>query len=169
VLRSSLNGDSLPTELNQMSHSELLYDWRFTTNQFILMPSSLRLTTIWHPRRDFIYCQIIACLLMWGALSDERTGLSTTGQVCHLQPLLVLASRRSHSRVWVPRDSWPHFTISDSRLLQPGGLGPRIYIPQEQCSPAILPGTGFPHHHLWTDCVENVGTLWTCYTDSFTF
>jgi hypothetical protein len=26
----------------------------------------------------------------------------------------------SHSHIRVPRDPWPHFTVSDSRLLQPG-------------------------------------------------
>jgi hypothetical protein len=30
------------------------------------------------PRPDFCYCQSVAGLLMWGALSDERTGLSFT-------------------------------------------------------------------------------------------
>jgi hypothetical protein len=29
-------------------------------------------------------------------------------------------------------------------LPQPGGPGPRIYIPQEQGDPVIPPGTGFP-------------------------
>jgi hypothetical protein len=33
---------------------------------------------IWGLRPDFYYCQRIAGLLMWGALSDERTGLSFT-------------------------------------------------------------------------------------------
>jgi hypothetical protein len=33
---------------------------------------------IWGLWPDFYYCQIIAGLLMWGALSDERTGLSFT-------------------------------------------------------------------------------------------
>jgi hypothetical protein len=27
---------------------------------------------------------------------------------------------------------WPYFTVSDSRLLQPGGRGPHIYVPQKQ-------------------------------------
>jgi hypothetical protein len=42
-------------------------------------------------------------LLMWGALSDERTGLS----------FAVAASprQRSHSRVRVPWQSWPYFTF----------------------------------------------------------
>jgi hypothetical protein len=49
-------------------------------------------------------------LLMWGALSDERTGL----------PFKIAAGprQRSHSRVRVrvPWDSRPYFTVSDSRL-----------------------------------------------------
>jgi hypothetical protein len=38
--------------------------------------------------------------------------------------------QRSHSQVRIPRVSWPHFTVSDSRLPQPEGPG--IYISQEQ-------------------------------------
>jgi hypothetical protein len=33
---------------------------------------------IWDLRPDFYYCQTVACLLMWGALSEERMGLSFT-------------------------------------------------------------------------------------------
>jgi hypothetical protein len=47
-----------------------------------------------------------------------------------------------------PADSWSHFTVSDSRPPQPGGSGPRIYIPQEQNGPVIPPGTGFPFRRL---------------------
>jgi hypothetical protein len=35
-------------------------------------------TPIWGLPRDFYYCQTVAGLLIWGALSDERTGLSVT-------------------------------------------------------------------------------------------
>jgi hypothetical protein len=45
---------------------------------------------------------------MSGALSDERTGLSFTTAAGTRQ--------RSHSRVRVPWDSGPYFTVSDSRL-----------------------------------------------------
>jgi hypothetical protein len=45
----------------------------------------------------------------------------------------------SHSRVRVSRDSWSYFTVSDSRLPQPGRPGSRIYNPQEQGGPAIPP------------------------------
>jgi hypothetical protein len=47
-------------------------------------------------------------LFLWGALSDERTGLS-----------FVYAAgprQRSLSLVRVPRDSWSYFTVSDMRL-----------------------------------------------------
>jgi hypothetical protein len=45
---------------------------------------------------------------MWGALSDERMGLSFT--------IAADPRQRSHSRVRVPWDSRPYFTASDSRL-----------------------------------------------------
>jgi hypothetical protein len=45
---------------------------------------------------------------MWGALSDERTGLSFTIAAGHCQ--------RSHFRVRVPWYSRPYFTVSDLRL-----------------------------------------------------
>jgi hypothetical protein len=79
-------------------------------------------------------------LLMWGALSDERTGLSFT--------VAAGPRQRSHSRVRVLRDSQPYFAVSDSRLRQSGGPGPRIYIPQEQGGPVMSPGTGFPLRRL---------------------
>jgi hypothetical protein len=65
----------------------------------------------------------------------------TRGSVCRLQLRLVLAS------VDILGSS-PAFTVSDSRLFQPGGPGRRIYIPQEQDGPVILPGTGFFFYRL---------------------
>jgi hypothetical protein len=43
--------------------------------------------------------------------------------------------QRSHSQVRVPRDSWPHFIVSDSRLLNMEGqvpvfISPRISVTQ---------------------------------------
>jgi hypothetical protein len=58
-------------------------------------------------RPDFI-SQSCAGLLMWGALSDDRAGLSFTTAAGPRQ--------RSHSRVRVPWDSRPYFTVGDSRL-----------------------------------------------------
>jgi hypothetical protein len=39
---------------------------------------SWRQAPIWDLRTDFYYCQTIASMLRWGALSDERTGLPFT-------------------------------------------------------------------------------------------
>jgi hypothetical protein len=39
---------------------------------------SWNIAPIWGLRPDFYYCQTVVGLLMWGALSDERTGLSFT-------------------------------------------------------------------------------------------
>jgi hypothetical protein len=60
-------------------------------------------------RPNFYYSQSVAGLLMWGALPDERAGLSFT--------IAAGACQRSHSQVQVQWDSRPHFTVSDSRLL----------------------------------------------------
>jgi hypothetical protein len=62
---------------------------------------------IWGLRPDFYYCRTIAGLLMWGALSNECTGLFT---------IAAGPRQRSHSRVRVPWDSPPYFTVSDSKL-----------------------------------------------------
>jgi hypothetical protein len=63
---------------------------------------------VWGLRPDFYYCQPVAGLSMWGALSDERTGLSFT--------IAPDPRHRSYFRVRVTWDSWPYFTVSDSRL-----------------------------------------------------
>jgi hypothetical protein len=49
---------------------------------------------IWGSIPDFYYCQTVAGFLMWGALSDNRTGLSFT--------VAAAPRQRSHSRVRVP-------------------------------------------------------------------
>jgi hypothetical protein len=63
-------------------------------------------------------------------LSDERMGLQFT--------VAAGPHQRSHSQVRLLRDLWPHFTVSNSRLPQPGGPGPRIYILQKQGCPQAL-------------------------------
>jgi hypothetical protein len=63
---------------------------------------------IWGLQPDIYYCLTVVGLFMWGFLSDERTGLSFAIAVGHRQ--------RSHSRVRVPWDLRPYFTVSDSRL-----------------------------------------------------
>jgi hypothetical protein len=56
----------------------------------------------------FITCVTVTVLFLWGALSDERSGLSF---LCAASPC-----QRSHSRVRVPWDLRPYFTLSDLRL-----------------------------------------------------
>jgi hypothetical protein len=57
---------------------------------------------------DIYYCLTVTVLFLWGALSDERTGLSFVYAAGPCQ--------RSLSRVRVPWYSRPHFTVSDLRL-----------------------------------------------------
>jgi hypothetical protein len=64
---------------------------------------------IWGLEPNFYYCQTVAGLLMWSALSDERMGLLFTIAAGLLQ--------HSHSRARVPWDLPPYFTVSDPRLL----------------------------------------------------
>jgi hypothetical protein len=56
----------------------------------------------------FITCVTVMVLFLWGALSDERMGLSFVYAAGHCQ--------RSLSLVRVPWDSRPYFTVSDLRL-----------------------------------------------------
>jgi hypothetical protein len=63
---------------------------------------------IWGLRPDVNYCLTVAGLLIWGVLSDERTGLSFA--------LTAGPRQRSQSRVKVPSDSRPYITVSHSRL-----------------------------------------------------
>jgi hypothetical protein len=100
------------------SESELLYDWRFTANQFVLATGPLRPTT-----SNFIFqlntCRYGPCV----------TSSLTRGWVCRLQLLL---SSPAQSFSGPAGGSWPHFTVSDLRLPQPGGPGPCIYIPRNR-------------------------------------
>jgi hypothetical protein len=52
--------------------------------------------------------QTVVVLLMWGALSDKKTGLSFTNGVGSRQ--------RSHFQIPLPLAWWPYITVSDSRL-----------------------------------------------------
>jgi hypothetical protein len=79
--------------------------------------------------------------IFWEVIvSEERMHLSFT--------IAAGPHQRSHCQVRVPRDSWPHFTVSDSILPQPGGPDSRIYIPQEQGGLVIPPDTGFSFRRL---------------------
>jgi hypothetical protein len=110
----------------------LFCDWRFTTNQFVLVSGPLGPTN-----RVF---QLNSCGNGPYVSSSLRRGW-----VCHLQQLLASAVNiRSESR-----GSHDHILLSQIRnSSQPGGPGPCIYILQEQGSLVIPPGTGFPFRRL---------------------
>jgi hypothetical protein len=99
----------------------------------------------WGPRPDFYYCQTVAGFLKWGALSDERMGLSFT--------TVAGPRQRSHSRIRVPRYSWPYLTVSDSRLPNLEGQVPYLY----------PPGTGFssyaPKHWVFLSELNSVSRV----------
>jgi hypothetical protein len=117
------------------SESDSLYDWRCTANQFVLATSPLRITT-----NIFFSTEHLRSYSLCSILSEERMGLSFT---------IAASPRQSrHSQVRVSRDSGPYFTVSDSRLPQPGGPSPRIYMTQEQGDPVTPPGTGYSFRRL---------------------
>jgi hypothetical protein len=101
---------------------------RFPNSLSLSATSVLVSSTHLGSKARFLLMSVVG-LLMYGALSDERTGLSFTvvAGPCH----------RNHSQIRLTRDSLPYFTVSHSWLPQPGAPGPRIYIPQEQGGPVI--------------------------------
>jgi hypothetical protein len=103
-----------PTSLK--SNSKLYYNWRPVDK------SSLVSSPIWGPRPDICYCQTVAGLLMWGALSDyccwsspaqSFSGSSPTGLVTIFYCLRfetpqtwTAISYYFHSRLRVRVTSW---------------------------------------------------------------
>jgi hypothetical protein len=112
----------------------------FTTGGLPPISSSWRQTPS-DSRPDFFF-QLNACSYksLCNILSDESMGLSFT--------IAAGPRQRIHSQVRFPQDSQPHYTVTDSRLPQPGGPDLCIYMLQEQGSLAISPGTGLPFRHL---------------------
>jgi hypothetical protein len=111
--------------------------------------SSSRRQAPWDSRPVIFLPQLNTCVY-----SPYITSSLTRGWVCRLQSLLVLGSvviLRSESS-----GTYDHITVSDSRLHQSGGPGPRIYIPPEQGGLVIPPGTGFPFRRL----LRLAGLLW---------
>jgi hypothetical protein len=114
--RSSSITNSLTTT---EAESELLYDWRFSANQFVLAISPLRITT-----GNFIF-QLNTC-----GYSPNVTSSLMMGWICSLQLLLVLASAvilRSESD-----GTHDHILLSESRLPQPEGQVPLFRIPRNR-------------------------------------
>jgi hypothetical protein len=125
---------------------KLCYDRR-SVGQSFMVPSPSRVQEL-----IFVTFRQLQIYRRGGALSDERTVLSFRIAAC--------PGQHSHSWVRIPRDSGPYFTVSDSRLSQPGGQDPCIYISKGQGGPAILPSTEFPLRRflrragLWRRCMN---------------
>jgi hypothetical protein len=102
---------SLLLESESELESELLYDWRFTANQFFLATSPLKLTT-----SNFIF-QLSTC----GYNLYEISSL-TTGGVYRLQLLLVLTSAvilRSEPRGTQDHSqlaTWQRFVVTETSV-----------------------------------------------------
>jgi hypothetical protein len=65
----------------------------------------------------------------------------TRGRVCNLLVQLLLGLARAVTLGLKSRRTHGHIFLSHLSLLQPGGPGSRIYIPQDQGGPVIPPGT----------------------------
>jgi hypothetical protein len=107
------------TALSQLTELELLYDWRFTANQFDLASSPLRPTT-----SNFIFHLNICGYCPYVISSLNR------GWVCRLQFMLVLASAvilSSESRGTLEQILLSHFR--DSPNLE--GQVPYLYPPEK--------------------------------------
>jgi hypothetical protein len=68
----------LPTWISsaRISSQKSCYNWR-SVSQYVLVSNS-----IWNLWTDIIFCLKVAVLSLWGALSDERSGLSPVSH-CH--------------------------------------------------------------------------------------
>jgi hypothetical protein len=92
----------------------------------------------------FITCMTVTVLFLWGALSDEKTGLSFVYAAGPCQ--------RNLSLVRVPWDSRPYFTVSDLRL--PFSSPPTTRrVTVEVFDPASTRGT---HCRPFTDCSPSI-------------
>jgi hypothetical protein len=83
-------------------------------------------------RPDFYYCQRVVGLLMWGALSDERTGLSFTVAVVELASTVIRGSESRGTRDRILLCQIRDFPFC--RLLRLAGLRWRCSTPPQNCS-----------------------------------
>jgi hypothetical protein len=84
----------------------------------------------------------------------------TRGRVCNLLAQFAVTLGLTSQR---PYD----ILLSHLRLLQPGGPGPNIYIPQEKGGQVIPPGTGFPFVASY-DSQGYGGGILTCFNTGVT-
>jgi hypothetical protein len=124
---SSILWTAAPFQPSILQSSELLYDWRFTANHFVLATSLLRPTT-----RIFIF-QLNTC-----GYSPYVTFSLTRGWVCRLQLLLGLASEAilrseshgNHNHILLSQIHDSPNLKARSPYLYPAGTGWPSYIPR---------------------------------------
>jgi hypothetical protein len=114
---------------------------RPTTSQSVSQSVSFGVKHPTWAKDQIFISQTVAGLLMWGALSDKKTGLSLT--------VVADPRQRSHSRIRFPRDLWPYFTVSDSRAPNLEGQVPIFVSPRNRVTRLYPhPDTGFPFRRL---------------------
>jgi hypothetical protein len=121
----------------------ILYDLAGLCCDFISVRTSITFTSRF--RGNFLWQSLLFLLHVGRPLwrVDESVICSTA--------TYWLESHRIHN----------HILPSHLGLPQPGGPGPRIYIPQEQGSSVIPPGTGFPFC-----CLLRLAGVWWSYSNS---
>jgi hypothetical protein len=105
-------GNTIYRNVRQLSDYTASYPKSKRKNHVMTGSQSVSLSWCWVPSGAQDQIVITVC---WRAMLLSLT----TGWVCFLQSLLILAS--SHSRIRVRLDSWLHHTASDVRLPQQGG------------------------------------------------
>jgi hypothetical protein len=103
--------------------------------------------------RYICYCLTVTILFLWGALSDERTGLSFIYAAGPCQ--------RSLSRVRVRLDSRPYFTVSDMRLPFSSPTTTRR-VTVEVFDPIFSPSYSLSLYSLGSDPLENMYHVSEC-------
>jgi hypothetical protein len=121
---TAFRGYLLPTTDYSELVSELLYDWRFTANQFVLTWSPLRVTT----------SNTIVQLKTW-IFSPYVPFSLTRGWVCRLQLLLVFAS--VVILMYEPHGSHDHILLSQILGSPTWRTRSPYWYPQEQSGPVI--------------------------------
>jgi hypothetical protein len=105
--------------------SKLLYDWQSISTSWYRAP-------LWDLRPDIISCRNVAARTLRSRFCGAPSWREDGSTICSLITQWS-ESRRIRN----------HTLLSHMRLLQPGGPGSRIYIPQKQNTPVIPWALGF--------------------------
>jgi hypothetical protein len=139
--------------INFLSDIASFYSWNASQSQSYFMTGGLLpiSSSWWQAPRDSWLTFIFSTehLRSYIILPDEKMTAAAAGP-----------HQCSHSQVWVPQDSWPHFYCL--RLETPPTW--RARSPRHRVAQYIPPGTGFPFHRLlWhSSMVEVLEPLLKC-------